>query len=332
MALTEIQRSRTQRGDKSGAAYVYRAEVVYTCPRSEVKTHEGRLWNTTYTGIPLAGPLPVMTIQVVGADPNQAGNSLLTVTYGRDLSYDPSTFPTGEATISLATRVTERPLTKGPGEKGLYLETGPDKNALSWRVVGGANSIPHVDAMISVRTSYDPLAMKDKWPSIIARLGKVNADKMEKMMGVQAAQAMLIHGNVPSGFRFGDPTTPIPIEYVFWVKPNGWTGRTVMQRYVHLPIKRPVLHEDTLEQGRILYQSKYADISVSSMDLARMRELGGSTAIGDPVTIGGNEALIAETDSQASSSLTGGSVIGPVHIPDPIQTAGFSDILELIKD
>lgn len=328
MALKEIQRSRTQRGDKSGAAYVYRAEIVYTCPQSEIRTHEGRLWNATYTDIPLAGPLPVMTVQVLGADANQPGNGLITVTYGRDLSYDPSTFPQGKATISLATRVTERPLTEGPGERGRYIETGPDKDGLSWRIVGGANTTPRVDAMISVRTAYPP--SKLNWPSIISRLGMVNKNAMPAMMGVEAHQAMLIHGNVPSGFRFGDPTDSIPIEYVFWVKPTGWLGRTLMQRFVHLPIKRPVLHADTLERGELLYLDDSSEIPLRSKTLARMREMAGAYAFGKSVPVGSNPDA-AFDDSMRHRRDPPPNRGDPAAIPEPLEDADFTDIHELIR-
>jgi hypothetical protein len=328
MALKEIQRSRMQRGDKAGAAYVYRVEKVYTCPRQEAKTHEGRLWSSTSTDITLAGPLPAMTVQVVGADPNQVGNSLITVTYGRDLTYDPSTFQEGKATISLATRVTERPLTQGPGEKGLYLETGPDKDGFSWRIVGGANTTPHVDAMISVRTAYPPSSID--WSSrIIGRLGKVNQDRMGAMMDTAANTAMLIHGNVPSGFRFGDPTIPIPIEYVFWVKPNGWQARTMMQRFVHLPVRQPVLHEDTLEEGEIYYLSEAGNIPVTAEHLAVKRQIAGSYAFGDAIPVGANpnDAFDDSGRSRLSPEPNRGEA---ATIPDPIEYANFSDIDRLI--
>jgi len=318
-----------QRADKSGAAYVYRVEVVYTCPREEVATQEGRLWNTTYTRVRQIGPLPVMTIQIVGADPNQPGNSLITVTYGRDLSYDPSTFQVGKASISLATRVIERPLTEGPGEKGLFIETAPDKDGLSWRIVGGANTSPHVDAMISVRTAYPPAAIN--WPGIIMRLGHVNDHDMKAMMSVQKHQVMLIHGNVPSGFRFGDSQTPIPIEYVFWYKATGWLGRTIVQRYVHLPIRRPVLHEDTLEDKELLYVSETGEIATTSTHLAQKRELTGSYAFGDAIPVGSSSEDAFKTNESGPTN-PWANTGDPRVIPEPVSTVSFKDILKLIED
>jgi len=329
MVLQEIQRSRMQRADKSGAATIYGVEVVYTCPQLEAGRHETRLWQSAYTQLKSVGPLPVMSIQVVGADPNQPGNSLLTVTYGRDLSYDPSTFQVGSATISLATRVTERPLTEGPGEKGAYIETGPDKDGLSWRIVGGATTTPHVDALISVRTAYEPAVVD--WIRLLARLGKVNRQPMGAMMGVDRHQAMLIHANVPSGFRFGDPTMPIPIEYVFWVKPTGWLARTTVQRYIHLPLRRPVVHEDTLEKGELLYVNDDSLVAVRSLNLAAYREMSGSYAFGKPIPVGGNSEEAFAAKDAARSKHPQAYRGDPRTLPEPVETADFTDILQLIE-
>jgi len=326
MALTEIQRSRTQRADKSGAALIYRVEFVYTCPQSEAASHETALWHTHHDQGPRGGLLPVISVQVVGADPNQPGNSLITVTYGRDLSYDPSTFPVDRATLALATRVTEKPLTTGPGEKGRYVETGPDSDGVSWRIVGGAGSVPRVDAMISVRTAYPPSSVD--WPDKLARLGKINKKRMDAMMGVDKYQAMLIHANVPGGFRFGDPNVPIPIEYVFWVKPDGWLGRTLIQRYVHLPVRRPVLHEHTLESGELWYVRERHDLLEYPEPFELMtdqtynavtRQISGAYAMGATV-------VVAETPD--GQELTGP---GAMSLPSPVAEADFTDILRLIE-
>ena len=224
--------------------------------------------------------------------------------------------------------ITVRALTEGPGERGRYIETGPDKDGLSWRIVGGANTTPRVDAMISVRTAYPP--SKLNWPSIISRLGMVNKNAMPAMMGVEAHQAMLIHGNVPSGFRFGDPTDSIPIEYVFWVKPTGWLGRTLMQRFVHLPIKRPVLHADTLERGELLYLDDSSEIPLRSKTLARMREMAGAYAFGKSVPVGSNPDA-AFDDSMRHRRDPPPNRGDPAAIPEPLEDADFTDIHELIR-
>ena len=307
MALTEISHSRDRSGDAAGSEYVYKYRRVFTCPEAEAETHEAALWAEVCTKLPLAGPMPALHIQVVGKDPKQPGNTLITAVFGRSLTYDPSTFPLGRATMSARTKLSARPLTDDGTERGLYIEQPPDRDGMITRVIGGPRMTPQVDGLISVRTSYQQPV---PWRELISlRRGKVNADAMPKMMEVEEQEALLIHADVPQGYRFGDPREPVPIEFLFWHKIGGWHTLTTLQRKIALPLLRPVLHAKTLYTGELWYEDEASGIAVHATadELTRpqasqilFRQTGGQWDFQDP------------------------------YLYEEIQTANFSDIHELL--
>ena len=260
MALTEVKRSRSRIGDKAGTEFVYKVEIVYTAPESEIPAHETERWGSTSTLIGVAGELPATRVTTLGKDPDQVGNGLIKVTYQRILTYDPSTFPFGSATMSMRTKLSSRPITDDGTERGLFIEQPPDDTGLITRVVGGPRNTPQVDGLISVRTSY---SQPVQWRNLIAlRRGRVNSNAMPRMMEVEENEVLLIHADVPQGYRFGDPKEPVPIEYIFWWKIGGWDTLTTLQHRLSLPIKRPVIHPKTLATEQYWYENNSTGIAI----------------------------------------------------------------------
>ena len=132
---------------------------------------------------------------------------------------------------------------------------------------------------------------------------------MPKMMGVEKFEALLIHADVPQGYRFGDPKEPVPIEFVFWHKIGGWDTLTTLQKRLSLPIQRPVLHPKTLKENRFVYEDKASGIGIYA----------------NP------SQLYEPTQSQVLFRQVGGQ--WPYQDPyayTKIQTANFSDIHNLL--
>jgi len=242
---------------RAGDEQIVRVTQTWQCLFSEREQRAAELRAKTYTDPAAPRPLPCVSLKNELYPKDLKGYSLLIAVYERQLTYDPATFPLGRATVARRSADNQRPVR---GADGTFLQREPDKDGIHHSIVDGLGQVPTGDSLVYVRTAYDPSSY-DPWALMHNRGALYNEEELDNL-GIPEGQALLRAFSHPEGYRWEPNGEPIPVEYIFWVRRDGWLGHSTVQRLISVPIDTPIYHEDTLEGEALWWSQKGPDFVI----------------------------------------------------------------------